>query len=582
VARTGKAVLGILAIVLIGGAVWLRWGRTPPPIGNAPPRAVRGGELVVALRGEPAAYNRYVEATTYTEVLTTLVHSRLVRINRATDELEPWLAESWTQSPDGLTYTIKLRRDVKFSDGTPFTSADVLFSFRALYDGRVKSPLASGIAISGRPLTATAPDPATLVITFPTPFAPGLRVLDNLPILPRHKLESALDRGQFPQAWTPTKPLSDIAGLGPFVLTEHVAGQRMVFVRNPHYWRFDEAGVQLPYLDRITVVVIPEQTTEALRLEAGEVDLAANADIRPEDYVRFKQRADRGEFRLVDVGVGLDPNYLWFNLTGAAPAASKPWMARREFRQAVSFAVDRSAMVNTVHLGLAEPIFGPVTPGNRKWFSADVPSYPYDLARARQLLAGIGLADRNGDGTLEDEQARPVRFSILTQRGHTVRERGAAVLQEHLRRTGIGVDVVALDTGGIIQRWSKSDYDSIYFGWQASSTDPALNPDLWFSGGSFHVWNPRQPQPATDWERRTDELMRKQMVSPDVAERQRLFAEVQRIWGEELPVLCFVAPRVVVAHSVRVLNVAPALQVPQLLWNPDVLAVTGPRRSATE
>lgn len=574
-ARTGKAVLAILLVGLIVGLLWV-WQRraaSPDPGGITAGRAVRGGELVVALRGEPAAYNRYVEASTYAEVLTTFVHAKLVRVNRVTDELEPWLAETWTQSPDGLSYTIKLRPDVKFSDGTPFTSADVLFSFRALYDERVKSPLASGIAVSGRPLAATAPDPGTVIITFPSPLAPGLRMLDNLPILPRHKLEAALNQGQFADAWTPTKPLSGIAGLGPFVLTEHVANQRMVFSRNPHYWRRDENGVQLPYLDRITVVVIPDQTTEALRLEAGEVDIAANADIRPEDYVRFKQQADRGGLRLIDVGLGLDINQLWFNLTPGGATASKPWIASREFRQALAFGVDRAAMVNTVHLGMAEPVFGPVSPGNRRWYSPDVPSYPYNPARARELLAGIGLTDRNGDGTLDDTRSRPVRFSILTQRGHTVRERAASVLQEQLRQIGIGVDVVALDVGGIVQRWSKSDYDAIYFGAQASSTDPALNPDLWFSSGSFHYWNPRQPQPATEWERRTDDLMTKQMVSSDLAERQRLFAEVQRVWGEELPLLCFVAPRVVVAHSSRVLNAAPALQVPQLLWNADTLAV---------
>ena len=280
------------------------------------------------MRGEPGVYNRYVEASAYAEVLTTFTHGKLVRVNRSTDELEPWLAESWTQSPDGLSYTIKLRRDVKFSDGAPLSSADVLFSFRALYDDRIKSPLASGIAISGRPLAATAPDPTTVVVTLPAPLAPGLRVLDNLPILPRHKLESALERGEFAEAWTPTKPLTDIAGLGPFVLTEHLAGQRMVFDRNPYYWRRDQAGVQLPYLDRVTVLVIPDQTTEALRLEAGEIDIAANADIRPEDYVRFKQRAKGGALRLIDVGLALDINQLWFNLTPGGAIVAKPALVK--------------------------------------------------------------------------------------------------------------------------------------------------------------------------------------------------------------------------------------------------------------
>jgi peptide/nickel transport system substrate-binding protein len=579
VARSLKALLFVVLVALLIGLGWY-WRERVFPGGGTPsvPSATRGGELVISLRGEPAAYNRYVEASAFTDVLTIFTDAKLVRVDRATDDLQPRLAESWTQSPDGLSYTLKLRPDVKFSDGTPFTSADVLFSFRALYDDRLKSRLASGISIAGQRLKAAAPDASTVIVTFPAPFAPGLRVLDNLPILPRHKLEAALDKGEFANAWVPTKPLSDKVGLGPFVLTEHVANQRMVFTRNPHYWRRDEAGVQLPYLDRITAVITPDQDMEALRLEAGDVDVLANADIRPEDYVRFKRLVDQDRLRLIEAGTGLDPNMLWFNLTTGGPTVRKPWLGRKEFRQAISYGVDRQAMANTVYLGTAVPIYGPVTPGNKKWHSSDVPTYPHNPARARELLASIGLSDRNGDGTVEDSAGQPVRFSVLTQRGHTVRERSAAVLQEQLRQIGIATDVVPLDQGAVFQKWSTADYEAIYFGVQASSTDPALNPDFWYSSGSFHPWHPNQRKPATDWERRIDELMQKQVVSPDLAERQRLFADVQRILGEELPAIYFVAPRITVAHSSRVLNAAPAVQIPHLLWNPDTLAVSGPRR----
>ena len=576
-ANTRKTLVGVLLAALLVGGGWWYWGAHDAPGASGGDRAARGGELIVALRGEPAAYNRYVEATAYTDLLTTLTDAKLVRINRTTDELEPWLAERWTESDDGLSYTLKLRPDVKFSDGAPLTSADVVFSFRALYDERVKSPLASGIAIAGQHLRATAPDETTVVVTFPARFAPGLRVLDNLPILPRHKLEAALDRGEFRTAWVPTKPLSERVGLGPFVLSQHQAGQRLVFTRNPHYWRRDANGVQLPYIDRITVAIIPDQNTEALRLEAGDVDVASNGDIRPEDYARFKQAAASGRLKLVEAGVGLDPNMLWFNLTGVPVLKAKPWLAQREFRHAISHAVDRQAIANTVYAGMADPLFGPVTPGNRTWYSPDAPKYPFDQARARALLASIGLSDRDRDGTLDDASGRPVRFSILTQRGHTVRERTASILQEHLRQVGVATDVVPLDVGAMIQRWSRADYEAIYFGVQASSTDPALNPDYWYSHGSFHPWNPHQEAPATDWERRIDDLMRQQAVAPTLAERQRLFAEVQRIMGEELPAIYFVAPRIVVAHSARVLNAVPALQIPQLLWNPDTLAVAAAR-----
>src|SRR5262249_8961619 len=143
-------------------------------------------------------------------------------------------------------------------------------------DPKVASTLASSLSIHGKPLEVSAPDASTVVIRLPEAFAPGLRLLDNLPILPKHKLEAALDAGTFADAWTASKPLTDVVGLGPFVLAEHVSGQRIVFTRNPRSFRRDQAGVQLPYLDRITAVVVPDQNTEALRLEATEIDLMAN------------------------------------------------------------------------------------------------------------------------------------------------------------------------------------------------------------------------------------------------------------------------------------------------------------------
>ena len=562
------------------GFIALAGCRSPQPesTGTTSSRPARGGELVATIRSEPSTYNRLVPAgaSAATDLVTFLTQARLVRVNRYTDELEPWLAEGWTSSPDGLTHTITLRQGVQFSDGQSFTSADVLFSFRAAYDPSVGSPLASDLGVHGRPLEVTAPDARTVVVRFPEPFAPGLRLLDSLPILPRHALEPALKAGQFQNAWRPSTPLTDVVGLGPFQLVEHVTGQRLVFTRNPHYFRRDPAGVQLPYLDKLTVMVVPDQSAEALRLESGESDLMTNGDIRSQDYAAFKRLADDGRLRLIDVGVGLDPDFLSFNLRpGAASARRAAWLSRRELREAISCGVDRQAIVNTIYLGAAVPIFGPVTPANKRWYAppSAVCSTPAgDRARARRLLAAAGLTDRNGDGALEDGNGVPARLSILTQANHQ-RERVAAVLQEQLRQMGLAADIVPLDPGGLQQRWMAGDYDAIYFGLQASSTDPALNPDFWLSSGPYHFWNPSQKAPATPWERRIDELMRQQTAAQDLEGRQRAFADVQRILEQELPSIYFVAARVTLATSPRVLNPTPVPRAPHLLWSADTLAV---------
>jgi peptide/nickel transport system substrate-binding protein len=448
----------------------------------------------------------------------------------------------------------------------------VLFAFDAVYDPRVGSPLRSSVLVNGQPLQVSAPDPSTVVIRFPGPFGPGLRILDTLPILPKHKLGAALAAGRLAEQWTPAQPLGTLAGMGPFVLTEHVAGQRMVFVRNARYFRRDPNGIPLPYLDGLTMTVA-DQATEALRLQAGETDLMANGEVRAQDYVSFKQLADQGRLRLHDVGVSVDPDLLWFNLSPKGPATiGRTLLSQKAFRQAISYGVDRQALVDVVYLGAAVPIFGPITPGNRNWYVEGVPAPIHDVARARALLDGLGLEDRDGDGLRETAAGKPARFSMLSQMGH-VRGRTAAALQAQLEALGIGVDLVALDPGGIRGRFDAGDYDSIYFATQASSTDPGLNLDFWLSDGDSHLWNPGQKEPATPWERRIDELMRQQVAAIDPAVRRARFAEVQQILADEMPAIYFVAPRVTIATAPRVANPAPALQLPQLLWAADTLSV---------
>lgn len=551
--------IGCLALAACRGS------STPPPSDPRP----QGGELVASLRSEPGNYNRVFEPSAAAELVSLLTQARLVRVNRTTDDVEPGLAESWEGSPDGGAVTLKLRPGVTFSDGTAFTSADVLFSFEVAYSEA--SAIGASLRVSGQPLQATAPDAQTVAIKFPGPFSPGVRILDNLPILPRHRLEAALRAGTIAKAWTPATPLAEITGLGPFVLTEHVAGQRLVFARNARYWRRGHADVQLPLLDKLTVQIVPDQNAEALRMESGAIDLMANGDIRPDDYARFKRLSDQGRLRLVDAGIGLDPNLLWFNLKPRPGKPAKAWLHKKEFRQALSYAADRDAIANVVYLGAAIPIYGPVSPRNATWYSSSGPVYPHDQNKARELLTAAGLVDRNADGILDDGSGAAVRFSMLVQAGHTVRERTAALLQEQFRRVGVAVDIVNLDTPSLGKRWQSNDYDSIFHGFQASATDPAMNLDFWVSSGVSHVWNPQQKTPATAWERSVDELMRQQLTARDLAERQRLFAEVQRLFGEEVPALYFVAPKVTLALSPRVAHESPAPQIPQLLWSADTL-----------
>ncbi len=570
--------IGFIAAGLLGLAAAAFWLLRPGP---APPQttSLRGGTLVSSVRSEPRTFNRYsaIGRDPVTDTISHLTQAKLVRVNRTTQELEPWLAESWTMSADGLVYTLRLRRGVTFSDGAPFGAADVLFAFKAVYDEKTGCPLGEALRVSGKPLEVSATDDSTVIVRFPSRFGPGLRLLDNLPILPRHLLERSLQEGTLSQAWGPTTPPSEMAGLGPFVLSEYQSGQRLVFTRNPHYWRTDDAGLQLPYLERLTLEIVPDQNAELLRLQTGQTDFG-QSEVRSEDYAPLKRAADLGRIRLMDLGVGIDPDSFWFNLNPSATSvdARKTWLRRVELRRAISHAVDRKAFADTVFLGAAVPIYGPVTPGNVRWHDPNLPVVAYDPARAGRLLAEIGLVDRNGDGVLEDPSGVPARFTLITQKGNTALERGTAVIREDLKKIGLAVDVAPLEVGALIDRLERGEYEAVYFRFLTTDFDPALNLDFWLSAGGAHVWHPAQASPATDWERRIDELMHEQVATLDEARRKALFDEVQRVFAEQLPIIHFAAPRVFLATSARVLNATPALLRPIILWNPDPLAVRPP------
>jgi peptide/nickel transport system substrate-binding protein len=572
VTRTRALLVAVIVCVLAGAVVY--WRSSPAPL----PAAATGGDLVVTVRAEPRSFNRLIARDRASLLVSLLAHARLVRMNLATQDVEPALAERWEVSGDGRAYTFHLRKAVTFSDGAPFTARDVAFTFAAVFDPKVGSPLASTLVVDGAPPAVTVVDDHTVRLTFAAPFAPAVRVLDWIPILPAHKLAAALEQGTFRDAWTVTTPPAELAGLGPFVLREYVPGERLVFERNPRYWKRDEQGGALPKLDRLTLLVVPDQNAEMLRLESGEADLVTG-EARPEDLAALRRAAGEGTLRLVEAGVGIDPDMFWFNLRpDAAREPGAEWLTRPELRRAVALAVDRRAFVDVVYLGAGAPVDGPITPGNRRWYDAARPAPVHDPAEAGRLLDAIGLTDRNGDAARDTAAGTPARFALLTQKGNAVRERAAAFLQQELAKVGLGVDVVPLEVGALVERITKGTYNAAWFGTVSSDTDPGVHLDFWLSSGSFHVWHPGQASPATDWERRIDESMKAMVAASNEADRIRLFRDVEREFAAASPVVYFAAPQVVIPMSNRVGGARPAAMAPVVLWDAERLTSAAPAR----
>lgn len=537
------------------------------------PDAPADATLRAATRAEPITFNPLVATDLASLVVGRLQHATLVRLDHETQEVTPYLAESWTRSDDGLTVTLTLHADARFSDGRPVTADDVLFSFDAVYDKDLGSPHADGLRVNGEPLGVRAVDARTIELTYPAPYGPGLRPLHTLPILPKHRLAQALADGSLDDTWTLSTPPSELVGAGPFVLERHDPGVAVHFVRTPQPWQRDGDGSLLPRVARLELRLLPSQDAEMLQLASGDLDVTT-AELRPEDVPEARRLEQRGVLQVFDLGVGLNADFLWFNLVpDAAATRNRPWLRERALREAIAHAVNRNDFIDAVYQGSAEPVAGLITPGNRAWHAPDVAPRAWSVDRASALLDGLGLTDRDGDGVRDDAAGRPARFSVLVQQGHTSRQLAMTWLQETLRPLGLQMDIVPLDAQAIFTRSQAGDYDAIYHALPATDTDPAGLGVFWLSSGPLHLWHPNQPTPATAWEAEIDRLFAAQRASVDAGERRRLMQQAQQVFDRELPALFFAAPKVHVAVSRRLTGVRPGLLAPPVLWNAAEIGV---------
>ncbi len=534
---------------------------------------VAGGSLRVGIRSEPQTWNRLLATDEVSHQITERLHAALLRVNRVTQELEPELAESWSFSDDGRELTFKLRPNVRFSDGEPFTAEDVAFTFRALHDPKVASPLVETALVDGEPLVPEVIDPLTVRFKLPLRTAVVERIFDSIYILPRHRLEASLDDGSFASEYGIGAPEERIVGLGPFVLERYLPGQRVILRRNTRYWKLGPEGEELPYLEGIVFEILRDANALMLRFRAGELDLLS--PVSPEDFLALKED-ERSDLQLTDLGPDVAPERIWFNLNpkSPVPAKKRAWFSDRRFRQAISFAIDRRSIAMAVYSDLASPAAGPVSPANRTWWNEAIEPPPLDPDLAKELLQEAGFR-WDAEGGLVDHSGQAVRFTLLTNADNANRVKTAALIQEDLARIGVEMNLVPLDFASLIGRITQSfDYEACLLALKFTDPDPSAQMPLWVSRSPQHLWHPSQPEPATPWEARLDGLMREQMLAIQHHTRKVLFDEVQALIAEELPVIDLVVPHALVGATARVGNLEPTPFWHPTLWNSEALYLT--------
>jgi peptide/nickel transport system substrate-binding protein len=543
--------------------------------GNAPGKY--GGRIVIALRAEPKALNPVTSLDQPSREVIGRMMADLLHINAVSQQAEPALAKSWKVSKDGLLYTLTLRRGLRFSDGQPMNADDVLFTFQVLLDEKINSPQRDLLTIGGKPISVRKVDDATVVFELAKPYAAAERLFDSMAILPRHLLQDAYRQGTLARAWSLTTPPSQVAGMGPFRLKEYQPGQKLVLERNPYYWKADRNHQRLPYLDELVFLFVPSEDAQVLRFEGGETDLLQR--LSADNYSALQKDATSRSFRLFDLGPSLDYNFLVFNLNSTIPkeatdiARHQEWFRNVNFRQAISAAVDRAAIVRLVFHGRGTALWSSVTPANKLWLDASLPQAPRSVEHAKQLLRNGGFS-WNAQGTLLDKSGAPVEFSILTSASNAQRTQMATLIQDDLRQLGMKVQAVPLEFKSMLDRvFQTHNYDTAIMALGGGDVDPNSQINVWMSNGGSHLWNLGESKPATDWEAKIDTLMNQQLTTLDYKRRKQLYDQVQEIAAQQLPFINLASPNVLVGAKERIGNFQPAILDHYTLWNVEQLYV---------
>ncbi len=520
---------------------------SPPEL--TPVKILTGGELRFVLPSEPKTLHPLQVTEENGELVRHLTSGGLVRLNRVSQKIEPELAESWKITANGSQITFQLKQGIKFSDGTPFDSSDVVFTIQKLLDKSLVSSIAEGFRPESGIVEVKALGLSAVVVKFPVHVAGLERLFSGLSIL------------------SSRSPKKEAAGLGPFVISESKAGSLLRLVKNPNYWKKDGNGRQLPYLDSIRIEFQRNRDIELLRFQKGELDLVSN--LEPESFEKLKANPLVAS---LDLGTSLDTQQLWFNQVPVSPigAYKKQWFASQAFRLAVSESINRKDMARVVYHGYGTPAAGPISPSNLFWYANKLnpPEFQPQVALARLQKDGF----RMESGQLKDKGGNIVEFTIVTNAGNKVRERLAAMIQSDLKQIGIKVTVAALDFPSLIERIMRTfNYEACLLGMVHLDLDPSSQMNVWLSSGTSHAWNPNQKSPATAWEAEIDKWMRMQASEVDSKKRKAAFDKVQLIAAQQTPIVYLINKRSLAAASPRLRNLKPAILPPHMVWNAEEL-----------
>ena len=514
-------------------------------------------QVVFSVLSDPKTFNAVLSAESPN--IFGLTYEGLITENPITGKKEPTLAESWTISEDNKTIVFTLREGLKWSDGQPLTSEDVIFSYNDLYlNPKIPNNYRDSLRIGESKAFPKIQklDDRRIQFQITEPFAPFLDAAE-LPILPAHVLRETIEKKDkngnpiFLTVWGTDTPPQDLIVNGAYKLKSYVTSQRLIFEKNPYYWKKDNQGNALPHIPEVVWAIVESTDTSLLQFRSGSLD---SVGISPEYFSLLKKEEERGNFTIYNGGPAYGTSFLSFNLNQGQrkgkplvdPIKSK-WFNNLNFRQAIAYGIDRDRMINNIYRGLGSKQNSQVSVQS-PFYNKNLKGYNYDPEKAKKLLSQAGF-QYNAKNELLDSNGNLVQFVLNTNAGNKIREAMGTQIQEDLGKIGIKVDFSPISFNVLVDKMSNSlDWDAIILG-LTGGNDPHA-PNVWYVDGNLHMFN-QEPQPGTqpiqgrvisDWEKQIAALYLQGSQILQFDERRKIYDQAQVLVQEYLPFIYLVNP----------------------------------------
>lgn len=530
-----------------------------------------GGEIVLSTIGEgPKTFNPCNTKDATSSEMAGILYDGLLTTDAQTGEVIPNLAKSFEIK--GNDYIIHLRKGIKWTDGKPITADDVMYTFEEIVFKGLGNPSAmDAMMVDGKLPSLTRLDDYTVKFTTSRTFAPFLRQL-SYPIVPKHYFKPYSDKGAsvFNAFLSPNTKPETIVSSGAFKLKEYVAAQRIVFVRNPNYYKINLNNEKLPYLNKIVYLIVGDTNNQILKFEAKELD---ELPLRGDSVARYKKKEQSSDYKIYNLGPETSTMFVVVNLnTGkdkkgnsyVNPVKQK-WFGSRSFREAIDWAIDRKSMVQNVAFGVAEPLYTAESL-NSIYLNKSIKGHPADVKIAAEKLKEAGFVLK--DNILYDKDGNRVEFNLYTNAGNLEREALGVMVKQDLEELGMKVNFKPIEFNSLVNKLiSTYDWDLAIMGLTGSPLEPHDGKNVWTSKGPLHMFNMRDREEKSEadknctcvypWETELDEIFEQGAKKLTFDERKPFYDRYQQIIYDEKPIIYLYSPTRITAIRKKLKNIFP-------------------------